>query len=98
VTIARIIYCVGGVGSPVMCNVYLHRLDRAWDDGDGVLARFADGGQVPVALLGLGPAGPLAGLVVQRGFPGPGGQVPAGAEAGHVGTRAARIGPLLVTR
>src|SRR5215472_16199104 len=32
----------GGVGSPLMCNVYLHRLDRAWDDGDGVLARFAD--------------------------------------------------------
>ena len=28
--------------SPVMCNVYLHRLDRAWDDADGVLARFAD--------------------------------------------------------
>ena len=27
----------GGVISPVMCNVYLHRLDRAWDDGDGVL-------------------------------------------------------------
>jgi RNA-directed DNA polymerase len=25
-----------------MCNVYLHRLDRAWDDGDGVLARYAD--------------------------------------------------------
>jgi len=32
----------GGVSSPVMCNVYLHRLDRAWDDGDGVLVRFAD--------------------------------------------------------
>jgi RNA-directed DNA polymerase len=32
----------GGVFSPAMCNVYLHRLDRAWDDGDGVLARFAD--------------------------------------------------------
>ena len=32
----------GGVVSPVMCNVYLHRLDRAWDDGDGVLVRFAD--------------------------------------------------------
>ena len=31
----------GGV-SPVMCNVYLHRLDRAWDDGDGVLVRYAD--------------------------------------------------------
>jgi RNA-directed DNA polymerase len=42
VTIAGIIYCVGGVFSPVMCNVYLHRLDRAWDDGDGVLVRFAD--------------------------------------------------------
>jgi RNA-directed DNA polymerase len=27
---------------PVMCNVYLHRLDRAWDDGDEVLAWFAD--------------------------------------------------------
>jgi len=32
----------GGVFSPVMCNVYLHRLDRAWDDADGVLVRFAD--------------------------------------------------------
>jgi RNA-directed DNA polymerase len=32
----------GGVISPLMCNVYLHRLDRAWDDGDGVLVRFAD--------------------------------------------------------
>jgi RNA-directed DNA polymerase len=32
----------GGVVSPLMCNVCLHRLDRAWDDGDGVLARFAD--------------------------------------------------------
>jgi RNA-directed DNA polymerase len=25
-----------------MCNVYLHRLDRAWEDGDGVLVRYAD--------------------------------------------------------
>jgi RNA-directed DNA polymerase len=25
-----------------MCNVYLHRLDRAWDERDGVLVRFAD--------------------------------------------------------
>jgi RNA-directed DNA polymerase len=32
----------GGVISPVMCNVYLHRLDRAWDKCDGVLARYAD--------------------------------------------------------
>jgi len=32
----------GGVISPVMCNVYLHRLDREWDEGDGVLCRYAD--------------------------------------------------------
>ena len=32
----------GGVVSPVLCNVYLHRLDRAWDGGDGVLVRYAD--------------------------------------------------------
>ena len=32
----------GGVVSPVMCNVYLHRLDREWDDRDGILARYAD--------------------------------------------------------
>lgn len=32
----------GGVVSPVMCNVYLHRLDRAWDEADGVLTRYAD--------------------------------------------------------
>ena len=32
----------GGVISPVLCNVYLHRLDRAWDVQDGVLVRYAD--------------------------------------------------------
>lgn len=33
----------GGVISPLMCNVYLHRLDRAWDSRTyGVLVRFAD--------------------------------------------------------
>jgi RNA-directed DNA polymerase len=33
----------GGVISPLMCNVYLHRLDRVWDTrADGVLVRFAD--------------------------------------------------------
>src|SRR6266568_3712676 len=31
----------GGGISPLLCNVYLHRLDRGWDDGDGVLARYA---------------------------------------------------------
>src|SRR6266480_2189385 len=28
--------------SPLLCNIYLHRLDREWDEGDGVLVRFAD--------------------------------------------------------
>jgi RNA-directed DNA polymerase len=32
----------GGVVSPLMCNVYLHRLDRVWDEHDGRLVRFAD--------------------------------------------------------
>lgn len=33
----------GGVVSPLLCNVYLHRLDRAWETrGRGVLCRFAD--------------------------------------------------------
>ena len=33
----------GGVISPLMCNVYLHRLDRDWDTRTyGVLVRFAD--------------------------------------------------------
>ncbi|MCA1682177.1 MAG: group II intron reverse transcriptase/maturase [Actinobacteria bacterium] len=33
----------GGVVSPLLCNVYLHRLDRVWDVREhGVLVRFAD--------------------------------------------------------
>jgi group II intron reverse transcriptase/maturase len=33
----------GGVVSPLLCNVYLHRLDRAWDVREhGVLVRYAD--------------------------------------------------------
>ena len=33
----------GAVVSPLLCNVYLHRLDRAWDTRTfGVLVRFAD--------------------------------------------------------
>jgi Reverse transcriptase (RNA-dependent DNA polymerase)/Group II intron, maturase-specific domain len=33
----------GGVVSPVLCNVYLHRLDRGWHTrGSGVLVRYAD--------------------------------------------------------
>ena len=33
----------GGPASPLLCNVYLHRLDRAWDAGQhGVLVRYCD--------------------------------------------------------
>jgi len=33
----------GGVVSPVLCNVYLHRLDRQWQTrGHGILVRYAD--------------------------------------------------------
>jgi len=33
----------GGVVSPLLANVYLHRLDRAWSVREhGVLARYAD--------------------------------------------------------
>lgn len=33
----------GGVISPLLCNVYLHRIDRAWDVREyGVLVRYAD--------------------------------------------------------
>ncbi len=33
----------GGVISPVLCNVYLHRLDREWQTrGSGLLVRYAD--------------------------------------------------------
>src|SRR5262249_36102187 len=49
---------------------------------DGGVA--GDGGQVLVALLGPGLSLALAGLVVQRRAPGPGGQVGAGGEPVHV--------------
>ncbi|WP_329057857.1 group II intron reverse transcriptase/maturase [Amycolatopsis sp. NBC_01480] len=33
----------GGPASPLLCNAYLHRLDRAWDAGEhGVLVRYCD--------------------------------------------------------
>ena len=32
----------GGVISPLICNVYLHRLDRAWRGAYGTYLRYAD--------------------------------------------------------
>jgi RNA-directed DNA polymerase len=51
----------GGVISPLMCNVYLHRLDRAWRGAYGTYVRYADDalvmcrskGQVVAALARL---------------------------------------------
>src|SRR5689334_8126899 len=42
VIILDIAQCVGGVVSPLLANVYLHRLDRAWRGAYGTLARYAD--------------------------------------------------------
>jgi hypothetical protein len=37
------LFLAGKVISPLLCNVYLHRIDRAWDTREhGVLVRFAD--------------------------------------------------------
>jgi retron-type reverse transcriptase len=42
----------GGVISPLLCNVYLNRLDRDWQTrGEGVLCRYADD-RVPRTLKG----------------------------------------------
>jgi RNA-directed DNA polymerase len=44
----------GGVISPCLCNVYLHRLDRQWTErGAGVLVRYAD----DVVVMCRGPGG-----------------------------------------
>src|SRR4051794_30783730 len=80
----------GGVISPVLCNVYLHRLDRQWARrGTGVLIRYADD-RAPRTLkedrcrrryrrmrccIGDEGAGP-GGLVALRGRPAGGGRKP----------------------
>ncbi len=43
----EIAYCVGGVISPLLANIYLHVLDEAWSKrGRGKLVRYADDGVV----------------------------------------------------
>jgi RNA-directed DNA polymerase len=39
---AEVAHCVGGVVSPLLANVYLHRLDRAWRGAYGTPVRYAD--------------------------------------------------------
>jgi hypothetical protein len=62
----------GGVISPLLCNVYLHRLDRAWQtQGTGVLVRFADdlvvGGPPPGGAAAGGAGGPPRAAPPARG-------------------------------
>ncbi|HEV7804893.1 MAG TPA: group II intron maturase-specific domain-containing protein, partial [Solirubrobacteraceae bacterium] len=39
----EVTHCVGAVISPLLANVYLHRLDRQWQtSGTGVMVRYAD--------------------------------------------------------
>jgi group II intron reverse transcriptase/maturase len=53
----------GGVVSPLLANVYLHRLDRAWQArGHGVLVRYADDA-LCCAPPGSRPRSPLGGCV-----------------------------------
>ncbi len=41
--VRRAVAAQGGPASPLLCNIYLHRLDREWDAREyGVLVRFAD--------------------------------------------------------
>ena len=47
----------GGVVSPLLANVYLHRLDRAWRGAYGTLARYADDADLAAAEAELRAAG-----------------------------------------
>jgi RNA-directed DNA polymerase len=81
----------GGVISPVLCNVYLHRLDRQWTRrGTGVLIRYADDRAPRTRKEELSRssarrmrcctrdegARPMVGLVALRGRPAGGGRKP----------------------
>jgi RNA-directed DNA polymerase len=64
----------GGVISPVLGNVYLHRLDRAWRSAYGTLVRYADAllvlwrsrGQAQAALARLRRCWPTSGCSPRR--------------------------------
>jgi group II intron reverse transcriptase/maturase len=61
----------GGVISPLLCNVYLHRLDRAWSaEQHGVLVRFADDAVVMCQTRGQADAAlaRLTGLLADLGL------------------------------
>jgi site-specific DNA recombinase len=76
VTIAGIIYCVGGAFSPLLANIYLHVLDRELSArGVGELVRYADDGVVlcrtqAQARAALDAAGEILGSLGLRLHPG----------------------------
>src|SRR4051794_25703294 len=64
----------GGAISPLLCNAYLHRIDRVWSAREhGVLVRFADDGmprtRLEVAMKKVAPNGRGAALVTEVGRP-----------------------------
>ena len=62
----------GGPASPLLCNIYLHRLDRVWDAGQhGVLVRYCDDLVVMCSTRQQAEAA-LARLTVCAGRAGPG--------------------------
>ena len=87
----------GGVISPLMCNVYLHRIDRAWDVREhGVLVRFADDALVMCKsrAAGRGRAGAAAGAAGRTRVGTEGGQDPDRAPGGGWGrVRFPRLSP-----
>ncbi|MGH3969350.1 MAG: reverse transcriptase domain-containing protein [Mycobacterium sp.] len=60
----------GGVISPLMCNVYLHRLDRAWPGEYGTYVRYADDALVMCRSKGQAVAAlaPLTVLLAELGL------------------------------
>jgi RNA-directed DNA polymerase len=60
----------GGGISPLMCNVYLHRLDRAWRGAYGTLVRYADDALVICRSQGQARAAlaRLTGLLAELGL------------------------------
>jgi len=60
----------GGVISPLLCNVYLHRLDRAWRGAYGTLIRYADDALVMCRSKGqaVGALARLTALLAELGL------------------------------
>ncbi len=82
----------GGVVSPLLCNVYLNRLDRAWRPAYGRLVRYADD-RVPRTQGGIDVEGRTQRAVLcQRWRFGPSGAALQGEASNHRKVRRLRAG------